>query len=182
MSSPSDTSIDPYAPVPSFLERHADRASAVVVLVLTAVLTVLSFPPFHTPEFAYAMLVPGIFWAYRKPTLKLYFGTLVAAQAVAWTIMLGWLHHVTWVGLLLLGPVIGAWVSVWYLAAWWAMPRMLGRPALTRMVGMVGLAGAWVVIEWTRTWVLSGFPWLPLSVSQWERSSILQVAAFTGAW
>jgi apolipoprotein N-acyltransferase len=182
MSSPSDTSIDPYAPVPSFLERHADRASAVVVLVLTAVLTVLSFPPFHTPEFAYAMLVPGIFWAYRKPSLKLYFGTLVAAQAVAWTIMLGWLHHVTWVGLLLLGPVIGAWVSVWYLAAWWAMPRMLGRPALTRMVGMAGLAGAWVVIEWTRTWVLSGFPWLPLSVSQWERSSILQVAAFTGAW
>ncbi len=163
-------------------ERFGDRVAAVVVFVLTVALTVLSFPPFHAPEFAYAMLTPAIFWAYRRPQLKLYFGTLVAAQAVAWTIMLGWLHHVTWGGLLLLGPVVGAWVSVWYLAAWWAMPRMIARPAFTRMVGMLGLAGAWVVIEWTRTWVLSGFPWLPLSVSQWERSSILQVAAYTGAW
>jgi apolipoprotein N-acyltransferase len=38
-----------------------------------------------------------------------------------------------------------------------------------------------VLIEWTRTWVLTGFPWLPLAASQWERSSILQVAAYSGA-
>jgi apolipoprotein N-acyltransferase len=100
---------------------------------------------------------------------------------VAWTILLGWLHHVTWVGLFLLGPFIGAWVGVWFLAARWAMPRMLDRPTLTRLVAMLALAAAWVFIEWTRTWVLSGFPWLPLAASQWERSSILQIAAFTGA-
>ena len=37
-------------------------------------------------------------------------------------------------------------------------------------------------LEWSRTWVLGGFPWLPLSASQWERPSILQIAAFTGAY
>jgi apolipoprotein N-acyltransferase len=70
---------------------------------------------------------------------------------------------------------------VWYLAAWWAMPRMGDRRAATRLLGLVALAGGWVVIEWTRTWLLGGFPWLPLAASQWQRTSVLQIAAFTGA-
>ena len=153
-----------------------------MVAVLTVVLAVLSFPPFKAPEFAYAMLVPGVFWAYSRPRLKLFAWTMFAAQAVAWTILLGWLHHVTWAGLLLLGPFVGAWVGSWYLAAWWTMPRLLGRPTLVRLVAILGLAAAWVLVEWTRTWLLGGFPWLPLAASQWERASILQVAAFTGAY
>ncbi|WP_414662675.1 apolipoprotein N-acyltransferase [Horticoccus sp. 23ND18S-11] len=176
------TAFDPYEPRPTFVQRHADALAASVVFVLTIVLTVGSFPPFHAPEFAYAMLVPGIYWAYTRPRLKLFAGTLFAAQAVAWTILLGWLHHVTWVGLFLLGPFIGAWVGTWFLAAWWALPRILGRPTLTRLIVVLGLAGLWVLIEWTRTWLFGGFPWLPLSASQWERTSILQIAAFTGAY
>lgn len=178
----ADVAPDPYAPKPSLFGRHGDWLAAATVFGLTTVLTVISFPPFKTPEFAYAMLVPAIFWAYQKPRLKLYAGTLLASQAVAWTIMLGWLHHVTWAGLLMLGPVIGAWVGSWFLVTWWAAPRMLGRPTLTRLVTLLGLCAAWVVIEWTRSWVLSGFLWLPLSASQWERSSILQIAPYTGAW
>ncbi|MDB6093535.1 MAG: apolipoprotein N-acyltransferase [Verrucomicrobia bacterium] len=173
---------DPYAPVPTWRERSPHGVAAVVVFVLTALIATLSFPPFKMPEFAYAMLVPGIFWAYTRPSLKLYAWTMFAAQAVAWTAILSWLHHVTWLGLILLGPLIGAWVGAWYLAAWWAMPRMLGRPTLLRLAAMLGLCGLWVVIEWTRTWLLGGFPWLPLAASQWERSSILQVASYTGAY
>lgn len=173
---------DPYAPQPTFLQRHGEATAAAVVFVLTAGLAVLSFPPFKVPELAYAMLVPGLFWAYTKPRLKIFAWTLFAAQAVAWTVLLGWLHHVTWLGLLLLGPLVGTWVGVWYLAAWWALPRIVGRPTPLRLLVMLGLAGTWVLVEWSRTWLLGGFPWLPLAASQWERSSILQVAAFTGAY
>lgn len=173
--------VDPYDQPPSFWQRHSRGAWAVVVFVATVALAVLSFPPYHTPEFAYAMLVPGIFWAYLRPSFKLYAGTMLGAQAVAWTIILGWLHNVTWPGLLLLGPVVGGWIGVWYLAAWWAMPRFLGRATPVRLGAMLGLAAAWVLIEWTRTWLMGGFPWLPLAASQWQRSSILQVASYTGA-
>jgi apolipoprotein N-acyltransferase len=107
---------------------------------------------------------------------------MMGAQAVAWTIILGWLHHVTWLGLILLGPIVGAWIGVWYLAAWWVMPRMIGRPTLVRLPVLLGVAGLWVVIEWSRTWLLGGFPWLPLAASQWQRASILQVASYTGAY
>ena len=176
-SPPSDL----YAGAPSFWRTWQNEAWAGVVALFTVVLAVLSFPPFKIPEFAYAMLVPGIVWAYRRPRLKLFAWTMFAAQAVAWTILLGWLHHVTWLGLLLLGPFVGAWIGSWYLLAWWAMPRMIGRFTPVRLLAMLGLAGGWVVIEWSRTWLLGGFPWLPLAASQWERASILQIAAYTGA-
>ncbi|HVU32559.1 MAG TPA: apolipoprotein N-acyltransferase [Opitutaceae bacterium] len=184
MSSESDLlpPYDPYALRPTFLDRHADAVAAGAVFLFTVVLGVVAFPPYGAPEAAYAMLVPGIFWAYTRPSLKLYAWTLGAAQAVAWTILLGWLHHVTWVGLFLLGPFVGLWIGTWYLAAWWTMPRMLGQPTLTRLVAMIGLAAGWVLIEWTRTWFLTGFPWLPLAASQWQRTSILQVAAYTGSY
>lgn len=181
-ATPSSVIDDPFAPPPGFIARHRDPIAAIAVFVFTVVLTVLAFPPLRTPEFAYAMLVPGVFWAYLAPNWKLYLGTLAAAQAVAWTILLGWLHHVTWGGLLLLGPFVGIWVGTWFVAVRWAMPRIIGRPTPVRLMAMLGLAGAWVIVEWTRTWVFSGFPWLPLSVSQWERTSILQIAAFTGGW
>jgi apolipoprotein N-acyltransferase len=172
---------DPYDVPPPWWQKYPDWVWAVCVGALTAVLTVLTFPPYNSPELAYAFAVPAIFWAYRRPRFRWYTGTLFAAQAVAWTALLWWLHPVTWVGLFLIGPIVGAWVGVWYLAAWWIMPRMLGRPTATRILAMIALAGAWVVIEWTRTWLLTGFPWLPLAASQWQRTSVLQIAAFTGA-
>ncbi len=152
------------------------------IFVLTVVLTVLSFPPFPTPEFAYAFAAPAIFWAYLRPSFKVYAGTMLAAQAVAWTIILGWLHNVTWGGLLLLGPFTGAWVGLWYLAVWWAMPLIRPLSPMQRVLGVMGLAALWIFIEWTRTWVLGGFPWLPLAASQWQRSIMLQIASITGAY
>ena len=177
----STSRADPYDRPPNWWQRRGREVVAAVVFVATVVLTVLAFPPFRFPEAAYAMLLPGVLWAYTRPGFRLYASTMLAAQAVAWTILLSWLHHVTWFGWLLLGPFIGVWVGVWYLAVWWMMPRIVGRPIPPRLLAVLGLAGAWVVVEWSRSWLLGGFPWLPLSASQWERTSILQIAAYTGA-
>ncbi len=173
---------DPYDQGPAWWTGHVDALAAAAVFVATIILTVISFPPYKVPEFAYAFAAPALFWAYERPSFKRFAWTVLGANAVAWTIILGWLHHVTWLGLFLLGPIVGAWVGSWFLAAWWVMPRMLGRNALERILCTFGLAGAWVVIEWTRTWLLSGFPWLPLAASQWDRVTILQIASYTGAW
>ncbi|HEY0947637.1 MAG TPA: apolipoprotein N-acyltransferase [Opitutaceae bacterium] len=170
-----------YDAPPPFWRRHAGVLSALAVFFSTALLTVLAFPPSSVPELAYAFAAPAALWAYRSPSWRLYAGVVLGAQAVAWSVLLSWLHHVTWLGLFLLGPFIGVWVGSWFLAARWLMPRLVGHSALTRISAVFGLAALWVVIEWTRTWVLSGFPWLPLAASQWQRASILQIAAYTGA-
>jgi apolipoprotein N-acyltransferase len=49
-----------------------------------------------------------------------------------------------------------------------------------RLPVALGLAGLWVLLEWLRSWLFSGFPWLPLSASQWERPAMLQLAAYGG--
>jgi apolipoprotein N-acyltransferase len=177
-------SVDPYdapQPVP-FWTKYPAVTAALVVGVLTALLTAVMFPPFHAAPFAYAFAAPAILWAYRRPSFKLYAWTLFASQSIAWLVILFWLRHVTLVGTLILAPIVGAWVGVWYLGVWWAMPRMLGQSTLNRLLIQLGLAGSWVVVEWTRTWFLTGFPWMPLAASQWENRAVLQIAAYTGAY
>src|SRR5580692_4818864 len=136
---------DPYDQPAPWWSRHEQEVWAAAVFALTALLTVASFPPRHGAEFAYAFAAPAIFWAYTRPSLKLYAGAIFAAQAVAWFVLLFWLRHVTWAGPILLGPFIGIWVGVWYLAVWWAMPRIVGRPVPVRLAVQLGLAALWVL-------------------------------------
>ena len=166
----------------AFLTRHAPLLWALAVFGLTLLAGVAMMPPSRYPELAYVFAAPAVFWAYRAPRWRLFLWTTLGAQAVAWTLTLAWLRHVTWAGLCLLGPVIGLWVGSWFVAVRWVMPRLIGRPWGQRVLAVFGLAGLWVVLEWTRTWGLTGFPWLPLSATQWERLSVLQPAAYTGAW
>ncbi len=183
MSKPSSPAPEPdlFNTGPSYWKINAWWMAPVSVLGLTAAMTVFSLPPFNAGELGYVFAVPAVFWAFSQPRLRVFLPVVLVAQAAAWTVLLAWLRHVTWPGLFLLGPFVGAWVGLWYLAVWWAAPRALGRPAPVRVAIMLGLAGLWVLIEWTRTWFLSGFPWLPLAASQWTRPFLLQVAAVTGA-
>ncbi len=172
---------DPYAERPGFWQRHAGRVWAGIVFFVTVAGMVMAFPPFRAAEFAYAALAPAIFWAYLRPGWRLYLGTMLAAQTVIWFSLLFWLHHVTWGGLALIALFLGGLTGAWFVAVRWLMPQLPGRPAPVRMAGVLALAALWVVLEWVRGWIFSGFPWLPLAASQWQRSTILQIAAFTGA-
>ncbi len=173
---------DASVPPPTLWQRNPHLGWALAVFVLTVVLTCISFPPMEASEFAFAFALPAVLWAYRAPPFKIYAWTLLAAQAVAWTILLGWLHHVTWGGLFLLGPFIGMLIGLWYLAVRWTMPRLRGHQMFVRSLALLGLAGLWVMLEWVRGIIFGGFPWLPLAASQWQRTFMLQMAAYAGAW
>ncbi len=173
---------DPYDPQPNFWQRRPGLGWVLAVSVLTALLTYVAFPPVNTGEAAYVFALPAVLWAYRRPAFRVFAWTVLAAQVVAWTLLLWWLHNVTWVGLFLLGPFIGLIIGSWYLAAWWAIPRLAGHPAVVRIIGLLGLAAFWVMLEWLRSVLFSGFPWLPLAASQWQRPLVLQSASYGGAW
>ena len=173
---------DPYEPKPTLWQRRPNLGWVLGVFVMTVILTYIAFPPLNKGEAAYVLALPGVLWAFRRPAFKLYAITILSAHAVAWTALLWWLHNVTWPGLFLLGPFIGLLVGVWFLAVWWAIPRMYPHKAFVRILVVLGLAGLWVLNEWLRHVIFGGFPWLPLSVSQWQRPFILQVAAFGGGW
>lgn len=173
---------DPYSPALTFWQRHPGLGWALAVCGATAALGYVIFPPVGAGELAFAFAVPALLWVYRKPAFRLYAWSVLGAQMVAWTMLLGWLHHVTWPGLFLLGPFMGLLTGLWFLAAWWALPRLHGHQIVTRLIGLLALAALWVVLEWFRGWLFGGFPWLPLAASQWQRPFMLQVAAYGGAW
>jgi apolipoprotein N-acyltransferase len=172
---------DPYAPKLTLWQRHPQLSWSVGVFVLTAFLTVVAFPQWNIGEAGYVLALPAVLWAFRRPRFRLYASVVLGANMVAWTILLGWLHNVSWAGLFLLGPFIGLLVGVWFLAAWWTIPKLKGHRALVRIFIVLGLAALWVVLEWLRSRIFGGFPWLPLAASQWQRPFILQVAAYAGA-
>ena len=173
---------DPYAPRLTLWQRRPHLGWTLAVFAATALLGYVAFPPVNAGEAAYVFAVPALLWAYRRPPFRLFAGTVLSAFALAWTLLLGWLHHVTWAGLLLLGPFVGLLMGSWFLAAWWTLPRLRGHKVLIRLIALLGLAGLWVVLEWVRGTIFGGFPWLPLAASQWQRPLILQSAAVGGAW
>ncbi|MEJ1973934.1 MAG: hypothetical protein WDM96_16165 [Lacunisphaera sp.] len=133
-------------------------------------------------EAGYVLALPAVLWAYRRPAFRLYAWVVLGAQMVAWTILLGWLHNVTWGGLFLLGPFIGLLTGLWFLAAWWTIPKLQGAP---RPRAHPDRARGWPACGWCSSGCAAGssaaFPWLPLARSQWQRPFILQVAAYAGA-
>lgn len=170
-------------------------AVAGLVAVLTTVLSVVAFPPLDLPEAAYLWAVPFLTWVYLvNPSWRLTALVAGLAQFAGWLILLRWLRHfpehagvafpglIGGISLILLALVVASFGTVWLLAARWVMPRCRSASLPFRLLMMLGLASAWVVLEWIRATLFTGFPWLPLAASQWQRPLILQVAAYTGAW
>ncbi|MFT3907320.1 MAG: apolipoprotein N-acyltransferase [Steroidobacteraceae bacterium] len=68
-----------------------------------------------------------------------------------------------WLTLLLMVALVAI-MSLWYALLGYLAARWLPRAGVRRW--LLGLPGLWVLIEWLRGWVASGFPWLTLGYSQ----------------
>lgn len=148
----------------------------------TAILWVLSMPPFDFPEAAYIAFVPLLIWRCGNPPQRLFWVVAIATGWLSWFAILVWLRHVTWFGTFALSGVLALFFAVWLYGARVLLRGLDARPFFVRALVFFGLAGFWVVLEWSRTWMLWGFPWAPLSLSQWERPVVLQIAAWSGAY
>lgn len=149
---------------------------------LSALMWVLSIPPFEFGEAAYVAFVPLLLWFASRPSWKQVIWVSLGTAFFAWIAILIWLRHVTVFGTVLLSLLEAAIYLPWFVVARWIQPRVAERSFGVRLFAFVGLAGAWVLLEWMRTWLFWGFPWGPLALSQWQRPVVLQVAAWTGAY
>jgi len=178
-SAPSET----HAPASVETVKAASRPILGMIAGLaSAVCWVLSIPPFEFAEAAYVAFLPLLLWLLGRPGWRWTAGLGLASGWLAWFAILVWLRHVTWFGTIALSGILAVLFAGWVLLARWALPVASQKSFAFRFLAMAGLAGVWIVIEWSRNWLLYGFPWAPMALSQWERPVVLQIAAWTGAY
>ena len=150
--------------------------------ILSALMWIVSIPPFEFAEAAYVAFVPLLLWFASRPSWKSAMCVSFATGFVSWLVILIWLRHVTVFGTLALAGIQALIYLPWFVLARWIQPNVAFKAVPFRLVAFAGLAGAWVLLEWVRTWLFWGFPWAPLALSQWQRPVVLQIAAWTGAY
>jgi apolipoprotein N-acyltransferase len=147
-----------------------ERYRAVIVAIISGALLPLAFAPFHF--FPLAILSPAVLfylWQHsgrrRSALLGFVYGFAAFAVGVSWV-------YVTMHVFGNMAPALAVFATiifVSYLAGFYALlgylqARFTSRSLFLRYVLM--LPAAWVLMEWVRGWLLTGFPWLDLGYSQ----------------
>ena len=139
-------------------------------------------PPRESAESAYFFLFPCLLWFYFRPGLRKVAVAFFLAGCAYHVALVGWIRHVTPSGMAGAAFLLALYNLPWFLLARRLLPGALEAGFAERLFTMSALSAAWVAIEWARCQFTLGFPWCPLSVTQWERPAILQTLPWTGAW
>lgn len=155
------------------------------LLVVAGLLSAAALPPVHWVFLLFLVLPPLLWLAEKATTLRQAFGT-------GWWFGLGhFAAGLYWVSLSFLVDIAAhGWmapIAITGLSA--GMALFLGLPTLglrlLRLKGaaaVFGLATLWVLSEWLRSWLLTGFPW-NLMGSVWAfNDAMLQPAALFGVY
>jgi apolipoprotein N-acyltransferase len=160
--------------------------------VITGVSMAWAFPPFNIGQMAWLSLVPLLFAVENCPRGEAfrrgYIAGLTFFGMTTW-----WVVHVSVPGAIALiaflalyfgaAAAIFAVVSTRIAAAGTTSAGGYSDSIIPNLVAaLVGSAG-WTTLEWVRGWFLmGGFPWNFLGVSQWQAGPLIQFASVTGVY
>lgn len=147
---------------------------------LTGLLLSAALPPLEWRDTAWIAFLPLFLALRRAPDKALKLG--FTAGAVFWLVSIWWITHVSvagWIGLSLYCALY--FMPFAWLAAWW-MRRMGVRAWWSNVLLMVAAAAAWVGLEYVRSVLFTGFPWVPLGVTQYRNGALIQAARWGGVY
>lgn len=166
--------------------KHKPWLIGALAAFATGFMHFAAFPPLDVAEAAYVFALPLLLWMFRQPRRRTLFLCALGGFWASWFALIVWLRHVHppmgSVGLVMLSFLLALFPAGWTMLAAWLLPPVLEKSFARRMLPLLGLAGCWVILEWVKTWMLSGFPWLPLAASQWLRPAMLQTAEYGGQY
>jgi len=147
-----------------------ERYRAVIVATIAGALLPLAFAPFRF--FPLAIVSPAILfylWERSGRRLSTFLGFVYGLAA--FSVGVSWVYVTMHVfgNMVPALAILTTFLFVSYLAAFYALlgyvqSRFSSRSLFLRYVVM--LPAAWVLMEWLRGWILTGFPWLDLGYSQ----------------
>jgi apolipoprotein N-acyltransferase len=149
-------------------------AKDILLSVASGILLILSFPNFNLWLFSWFGFVP-VFFALNNKSRKGTFFLFFITGMIFWSGIVYWLVHVTLAGTILL---------VLYLALYFAIFGLIIRPCTKHSTpySLIFIPSAWVLLEYLRGHLMTGFPWALLGHSQYLNLPVIQIADITGAW
>ncbi|MFA5362242.1 MAG: apolipoprotein N-acyltransferase [Candidatus Omnitrophota bacterium] len=153
----------------------------VLLCVFSAVSLVLSFPNFDIEILAWFGFIPLFFALKNKSPLKSFFSAYFTGL-IFWFGTIYWLIHVTLLGLIVLVLYLSLYFGLFGLSF-----SLFSRYAVrgTRYFSafdLLFIPAAWVLLEYLRSHLFTGFPWIPLGYSQYMSLPVIQLADITGVW
>ena len=141
------------------------------LIALSGALPCLAFPPFKFWFLEWFAFVPILLLLDSKKNNLLVFISGLSAGFVFYAFSLYWIYSVA--GFFYLFLAI-------YLAVFWGIffSLLLSFPANVRCI--IG-AGLWFFLEIIIQYLFTGFPWLPLSLSQWAFPYTVRMVSITGS-
>jgi len=145
-------------------------------------LLALGYAPFEQAWAGYVGLVPlalvFCLWTFSwKQTLAL--GFVFGLAHFGFTLF--WLTEVTHAGWIALVLILSVYPALWALI-WAKILRPLPEEwsSIYNLICAALGASVWVILEWVRGWLFTGFPWNNLGVTQAKMVAILQIADLGG--
>lgn len=150
---------------------------------LTGLGLTMGFAPFSQPLAGWLALIPLAYYGQRqKPGLRESFILGWFAGATHFLTTFSWLTTVTFAGWIALCGYMAIYPALWFVV--WVRMAGGGSVPMTSFGNIfhavVG-ASAWVVTEWLRGTVFSGFGWNTVGVSQGNLLVLTQIAELGGA-
>lgn len=152
---------------------------------LSAVLLILSFPPFGLWPLAWFAAVPMLLAAMDCPDAKSAASLAGAGGLLFYCVSIGWMYRLFGPLALSFWCIFGAWHALHAALLWkvWNDPMLRGAPALRGLVFVLAAGTLWAGIEYFRCeiwWLECG--WLALGYSQTPAGALLQTASLVGVY
>ncbi|MDD2703051.1 MAG: apolipoprotein N-acyltransferase [Candidatus Omnitrophica bacterium] len=153
----------------------------VLLCALSAVLLALSFPNFDIEILSWFGFIPLFFVLKNKPLLKSFFLAYFTGL-IFWFGTIYWLIHVTLAGLIILVFYLSLYFAVFGLIFSLFTRYAIRNAQYHSPIYFLFLPAAWVILEYARSYIFTGFPWIPLGYSQYMSLPVIQIADITGVW
>jgi len=111
----------------------------------------------------------------RKPIRHGYLVGLIYFGGAFW-----WISNVTAIGTFFLVLYLALYPAIWFLLVARLVARRTDLSSVSVFLQAISAAALWVVLEWWRSWFLTGFNWNELGISQAPSIVFRQLAAFGG--
>ncbi|NBB25517.1 apolipoprotein N-acyltransferase [Porphyrobacter sp. SLTP] len=177
--------IERLAAVAALMQRRPALAAIALGLIGAC-----AYPPLHLWPLGLAALAGFVWLVHAAPTKR-------AALWIGWCF--GWAHLTlanNWIATAFTHqakmPEFLGWLAVpllciylaWYPALAALAAHVLAKKRPLWAFGLV-LAGAWIVTEWLRGWVFTGYPWPPVGLmllGGWDTPGVARVLPFMGTY